>query len=236
MLWNVAAVCQMVFSQIPWGGSLALRREVFTEGDLLERWKHTLTEDVPTYQTVKAMGAQVRVNPSLLMVNREFCRMGSFFPWVKRQLLLAKLYHPKWWLIVGQAFFLFMLPFTVFTLTIYGFCTKDWTLFGWNLASSLLYVGGVLGADIIIDGSVRRYLRENGEIISRQTLWGIVKSSFSIVLTQIVYTAAICRVFGMKKTVWRGITYHITPPDTIQMEKFIPYAEINATSNAQESL
>lgn len=236
MLWNVAAICQMVFSRIPWGGSFALRREVFTKGGLLERWKHTLTEDVPTYPVVKAMGSQVAVNPSLLMVNREFCRLASFYPWVKRQLLLAKLYHPKWWLIVGQAFFLFMLPTTVFALTICGLCLQNWTLFGWNLASSLLYILGVWGADIIIDGSVRRYLRENGETIPHQTLGGILKTAFSIVLTQIVYTGAICGVFRMKKTAWRGITYHITPPDTIKMEEFIPYAKFTQESNAKESL
>ena len=236
MNWNVAAVCQMVLSRIPWGGSFALRREVFFEGGLLERWKHTLTDDVPTYPVVKAMGAKTMVTPSLLMVNREFCRLASFYPWVKRQLLLAKLYHPNWRLVVGQAFSIFMLPAVAFVLAILGLCLQDWTLFGWNLATFLLYVLGVLGADIIIDGSVRRYLRENGENIPRQTLGGIVKSAISIVLTQFVYMSAICGVFRMKKTVWRGITYHVTPPDTIKMEKFIPYSTDSKEENKQESL
>ena len=236
MLWNVAAICQMVLSRIPWGGSFALRREVFTKGGLLERWKHTLTDDVPTYSTVKAMGAQVVVNPSLLMVNREYCHLASFYHWVKRQLLLAKLYHPNWWLVVGQAFFLFALPATTITLAIYGLCLKDWTLFNLNIASFVIHMMGVLGADIIIDGSTRSYLRENGENIPRQTVEGLVKTSISIVLTQMVYTSAICGVFRMKKTVWRGITYHITPPDTIKMEKFIPYSTDSKEENTKESL
>lgn len=236
MLWNVAAVNQMAFSQIPWGGSFALRREVFFEGGLLERWKNTLTDDVPTYPVVRAMGAQVLVNPSLLMVNREFCHLASFYPWVKRQILLAKLYHPKWWVIVGQAFFLFMLPATSFVLAIYGLCLKNWTLFYWNIASFLLYVIGVFGAFVIMDGSVRRYLRKTGENIPRQTVGGLVKTSVSIILTQFVYAMAICGVFRMKKVTWRGIMYQIGPGERVQMEKFVPYAEIvKATKATQEN-
>lgn len=236
MDWNIAAVCQMFFSQVLWGGAFALRREVFFEGGLTERWKHTLTDDVTAYKIVKKMGNRVKVTPTLLMLNREVCKTSSFYSWVQRQMFFVKLYHPNWWFIVGQAFFISMLPCIAFMLAIYGLCQKDWALLVLNICTFLVYGLAVLGAFTIIDHSVRQYLRENGEAIPLQTVRGFIKTVCAILFTQIVYAAAICRVFRMKKTVWRGITYHITGPDTVQMEKFIPYSEIARKNNSTESL
>ena len=236
MLWNIAAVNQMVFCEMPWGGSLAIRREAIFRDGWLERWRQRFADDVPTYKEVCRLKSHVMVTPSLLMLNRETCSFASFYPWVKRQLLIAKLYHPQWKMVVGQAFFLFSLPTVSFALTIYGLCLKNWTLFYWNIASFLLYVIGVFGAFVIMDGSVRRYLRKTGENIPRQTVGGLVKTSVSIILTQFVYAMAICGVFRMKKVSWRGITYQIGPGDRVQMEKFVPYAEIvKATKATQEN-
>jgi len=236
MLWNVAAVNQMVFSQIPWGGSFALRREVFITGGLLERWKQTFTDDVSSYSIVRKMGARVMVTPSLLMVNREFCRTSSFYAWVKRQLLIAKLYHPNWGLIVGQAFFLSAPLVLAVILAIYGIYVRNWQIVGWNVGALVLYITGVFGAFVLMDGDVRRYLRQNDETISRQTVWGLCKTSVAIALTQVVYSVAICGIFRMKKVEWRGITYFITKPDRIQMKKFIPYSEIQKEGKGLESL
>ena len=38
-IWNVAAVVQMYFYQIPWGGSLAIKTEVFRQTQLLKKWE-----------------------------------------------------------------------------------------------------------------------------------------------------------------------------------------------------
>ncbi len=239
MLWNVAAVNQMVFSQIPWGGSLAIRRNVFFEGGLLERWKYTFTDDVSLLSVIYGMGKRVMVTPSLLMLNRETCRLSAFYPWVKRQLMMAKLYHPKWGVVVGQAFFLSAPLGIVFALGLYGLRLGNGTLTAWSFGGFALYILGVLGAFVIMDGSVRKYLRTQGESVSRQTVRGLLKTMISIALTQIVYTFAICGVFRLKNIAWRGVWYRIGRSGNVQLVEYIPYAEVEREKppvDSQESL
>lgn len=227
MLWNIAAVNQMVFSQIPWGGSLAIRREVFDKGQLLERWKKTFTDDVSLFSVIRKMGTRVMVTPSLLMLNRETCRLSAFYPWVKRQLMMAKLYHPKWGVVVAQAFLLSAPLIFAFILGLYGLWLGNGTLTAWSFGGFALYILGVLGAFVIMDGSVRKYLRIQGESVPRQTAYGLLKTMICIALTQVVYTFAICGVFRLKNIPWRGVWYRIGHSGDVQLVEYIPYSEVD---------
>jgi cellulose synthase/poly-beta-1,6-N-acetylglucosamine synthase-like glycosyltransferase len=44
-LWNAASIAQMQFFQIGWGGSYAIRRSVFNELEIGEKWNHVLFEE-----------------------------------------------------------------------------------------------------------------------------------------------------------------------------------------------
>ena len=44
--WNAAAISQMSFFQIPWGGTLAIRRETLAETDLLSKWSQSVNDDL----------------------------------------------------------------------------------------------------------------------------------------------------------------------------------------------
>lgn len=226
MLWNIAAVNQMAFSQIPWGGSLAIRRDVFEKGQLLETWKRTFTDDVPIFAVVRKMGARTIVTPSLLMVNREVCTLRAFYPWVKRQVLYARLYHPAWGLVLGQAFFLTAPLIAAFGLGVYALGASLPSVAAWSFGAIAAYVLGVLGALLIMDGDVRRYLRGQGEFIPAQTFGFAVKTMFAIALTQAVYSFAILGIYRMKKVLWRGVWYAIDARKNVQMIEYVPYVEL----------
>ncbi|MDO4630278.1 MAG: glycosyltransferase family 2 protein [Planctomycetia bacterium] len=224
MLWNIAAVNQMVFSQIPWGGSLAIRRDVFQKTDLLTCWSHSLSDDVPLFSVIRALNSHTLVTPSLLMVNHETCGLPAFYPWVKRQLLMAKLYHPMWICIVIQAFLLTLPILLALFLSIIGLYLRDFSLILWNFSAFCLYIFGVLGAFLIMDHNVRAYLRTQGKSIPHQTFRRLIKTLISIPLTQFVYTLAIFCIFRQKKLKWRGISYTFTAPYSVRLEKYLPYS------------
>ncbi len=44
-LWNAAAIVQMYWYEIAWGGTLAVKRKAIEKAGLLERWRHAFCED-----------------------------------------------------------------------------------------------------------------------------------------------------------------------------------------------
>ncbi|MEZ6106444.1 MAG: glycosyltransferase family 2 protein [Pirellulaceae bacterium] len=59
MVWNAAAIVQMWAYGIPWGGSMAIRRELLSKAGLLDRWQTTFCEDTPTASQLKQHGYRV---------------------------------------------------------------------------------------------------------------------------------------------------------------------------------
>ena len=53
LFWNAAAIVQMWFYGIAWGGTLAVKTKVFRESDLLERWGNAFCEDTMTFAALK---------------------------------------------------------------------------------------------------------------------------------------------------------------------------------------
>ena len=99
-LWNAAAVVQMYWYEIAWGGTLAVKRKVIDELGLLDRWRHAFCEDTMLCRQLGKHGLRVKFVPSLMMVNREDCGLGACLSWIRRQLLTARLYHPLWPLVL----------------------------------------------------------------------------------------------------------------------------------------
>ena len=103
-LWNAAAIVQMYWYEVPWGGTLAVKRKVIDDLDLLGRWRRAFCEDTMLYRQLGRRGLRVRFVPSLMMVNREDCGVGACRRWISRQLLTMRLYHPLWPLVLLHGF------------------------------------------------------------------------------------------------------------------------------------
>ena len=137
-VWNGAAIVQMFWYDIAWGGTLAVKWDTIRRANLLDRWSHALCEDTMLCRELKSISQRIAFVPACMMINLEDCTLESFMPWVKRQLLTARLYHPKWFAVVGHGV-------TSAGLLLWG-CKKSACCFGlcwplrcclWPVASNL---------------------------------------------------------------------------------------------------
>ena len=69
---------------------------------LKERWGKAFCEDTMLFEVLRKQGLKVAFVPSLMMVNREACDVPGYSSWVRRQLLTARLYHPRWLAVAGH--------------------------------------------------------------------------------------------------------------------------------------
>ena len=81
-----------------WGGSWAIRRDVFDAIGLRDAWKGTLSDDLVASRLMRQSRLQVRFEPACVVsspLNESFGQAMSF---IRRQYLVARLYTFDWWL------------------------------------------------------------------------------------------------------------------------------------------
>lgn len=236
-VWNAAAIVQMSWYRIAWGGTLAIKMSAIREAQLVDRWSNALCEDTMLTRELSRIGKHVVFRPNLLMVNREDCNLSSFIPWVRRQLLTASLYHRAWPLIVvhGLASATILLAgwgWVLILLTLQGYrhavvTAVAMTVFQLALVLLVLWIGRAVESRLDRSGRFEPWQRPSFP----RWIW-------IVTITQWVYSWALLRCLFSRSTHWRGIRYRVDGPWRIRMERYQPYTESAdvVPSGTQESL
>jgi hypothetical protein len=94
-LWNAAAMTQMAFFGIPWGGSLAIRLDVIARAGLLDVCANSFCEDTSCPRPLKRLGLKVHHVPAVL-INHEMTPLNSCLVFIRQQLICLRRHHPSW--------------------------------------------------------------------------------------------------------------------------------------------
>jgi len=80
-----------------WGGSMAIRRDVFFDAGIPEAWKTAISDDYALSDTVHRAGLRIAFAPGALAPSLDRITARRFFAWSRRQLLLTRVYSPALW-------------------------------------------------------------------------------------------------------------------------------------------
>ena len=221
--WNAAAIVQMYWYRIAWGGTLAVKTRVFRETDLLDKWSNAFCEDTMLYTQLKRAGFRLEFVPSLMMINREDCDLAGYFRWVRRQLLTARLYHPAWGAVVGHGVLTTLSPLLALVLAVVGLIAGQHEVAAWCFVGVVFYQLAVTVMLPPMEYSVRRIAAARGEPTRWLTLWNTLKCTFVIAGTQYVYCAALCSAIRLRVVDWRGVKYEIHAQGRVKLVEYKPY-------------
>ncbi|MEZ6137690.1 MAG: glycosyltransferase family 2 protein [Pirellulaceae bacterium] len=223
-LWNAAAIVQMYWYRIAWGGTLAIKTSVFRNSDLLDYWSHAFCEDTMLYTRLKALNLEVAFVPSLTMVNREDCDLRGYFQWVCRQLLTARLYHPAWLAVAAHGVLSILTPYCVLALAAIA---ASWG----NLAAARLAGVSFIAYQVIfllmlvpLELSVRRIVAARHQTTQWLGWSGVCQLVLAVPLTQFVYALALATASRMRFVAWRGVRYRIAKSGAIKLEEYKRFA------------
>jgi glycosyltransferase involved in cell wall biosynthesis len=222
-LWNAAAVVQMYWWRIPWGGTLAVKTSVLRQSDVLDRWARAFCEDTMLYDVLRRLGCRVAFVPSLIMINREDCCLAGFYRWVRRQLLTVRLYHPSWVFVVGHGLGTFTAQLACLIGLVASLSTGHGRAAGWLTAGLGVYwaIMGILLA--VIEGSIRRVPAGRGESTAWLRIGTVARVLPAMLLTQGINVAALLSALFLRTVEWRGIRYDVQGPANIRMMEYRPY-------------
>jgi glycosyltransferase involved in cell wall biosynthesis len=195
-----------------WGGSWAIRREVFDSLHLRNAWKGTLSDDLVASRLMRQSRLGVRFEPGCVVASPLDMSLGQAMSFIRRQYLVARLYTFDWWL---------------FSLIAATFSNVTWLgnlgVLTWSLLTGSpspwipISVSAVLYLVTVYRGSVRQDLVKtyfpHWEKASRRIrgfdVWAnpLVEFAHGIGVT----SAALGRYIN-----WRGIRYRVIPGGQVQ--------------------
>ena len=81
-----------------WGGSWAIRRDVFESIGLRDAWKGTLSDDLVASRLMRKAKLKVRFEPACVAASSLDQSLFHAMSFIRRQYLIARLYTFDWWL------------------------------------------------------------------------------------------------------------------------------------------
>lgn len=225
-VWNAAAVVQMYLYQIPWGGSLAIRRDVINKGGMLDKWSNAFCEDTLLAHAVKELGLVVARPVEVVVVNEESTSCYSAFRWIRRQLLTVRLHHSRWPLVMLHGLSV-GLPLVCLLVIVWDLFVGSSGQAATNLLAGLfLFELFNLGLLIGIHQTHKILLRRAGDKESSHTnelYW----YAMALPLTQAIHFAATISAVLARKVSWRQIEYRIgkSKIELIEYRPFVSGAE-----------
>lgn len=234
--WNAAAVVQMYWFRIAWGGTLAVKTRVIREAGLLERWSRALSEDTMLFTRLRRHGWKVAFVPSLMMVNRESCGLGDFLTWAGRQLLIARLYHPGWPAILVLGFGTTAALAGAVLLGAIAAARGDVGSLARIAAAVAAYQLGTIGLFALVEMAVRRIVSARGESVRWLSLSKMLRQFVSVAMTQALYPAALFSALFVRRVAWRRAVYQVDGPWKIRLLREKRYQHGDGNEDIGDSL
>ena len=187
-----------------WGGSMAIRRDVFEKLDIREKWRGTLSDDFTVTRALNAADLPIHFVPQALTASFEDCSFREMLEFTTRQMKITRVYAPKLWLVsfFGSGLFCLVMLWSV---AIAIFSRQN----DLSVAAALFTLAVVsvlsIGKSYLRLKAVRLVLQTYEPLLRRQrvpqmTLWAIAPFVFFINCVAALIS---------RRIKWRGIGYEM---------------------------
>ena len=197
-----------------WGGSWAIRHDMFQWLGIRQAWEKTLSDDLVASRVLRQAELRVEFEPAAMVASPVAMSFREMMGFVRRQFLVARFYAPRGWLVaLASATLANLAVLASLALAVGGLVT------GWPSAWIPAGVCGVLYLISISCGSMRQDLpRIYFPELDRSTL--VRARRFDTFAGPLVNLAGTLQLVGSafgRQVTWRGITYRVLRTGQIQM-------------------
>lgn len=204
-----------------WGGSMAIRVDVFRKLGIDRIWPKVLSDDLSLSRAVKKAGLRVAFVPACLVASYERATWRSLFEFSRRQFLITRVSTPRvWWLSLLSSVYSLLGTWGAAGLAIYAarIHHRDLPIF---IAVPVVFFTAQLIRVILRQRMARRLLSEEHRAMRAAYLADILAFwLWSLLLLFFIVASA----FG-RTICWRGIRYKIVSPTETIVEDKSPVAK-----------
>lgn len=219
-VWNASIASALgpnTKSNFCWGGSMAIRRDVFDKLDIRERWRGALSDDFAVTRAMKEANLPIYFVPQALTPSIENCTFRELLEFTTRQMKITRVYAPKLWLMSFFGSGLFNLVM-LWSLAIVIFSRRN-DIAVWAAIATLVLVTALgVGKAWLRHKAAMLVLRDYKLYIERQ-FW--VQNSLWLLAPALFFYNSIAAWLSRKMT-WRGISYELVSPTETRVVKSDP--------------
>jgi len=191
-----------------WGGSMAIRVDVFRRVGLDKIWPKVLSDDLSLTYAVKKARLKVAFVPACLAASYESTTWPKLFEFGRRQFLITRINAPRaWWLGLCSCLYSVLGLWGGAALAIYAAKTGEQNL-SLFAAVPILFFAGQLASAILRQRMIGKLLKKDLPKMKAASAADILFSwLWSLLLLFFIITSAVGRTI-----VWRGIRYKLLGP------------------------
>lgn len=206
-----------------WGGSWAMRREVFDSLGLPDAWRGSLNDDLMVASLVRKSGMKVVYEPHCLVTSAVDFDFHGMLEFSRRQYLQVRVFTPRWWwLALGVASTVNFMYFGSALLAIFWAVTGGPYL--WPLAYATIYYLSAMSGTAIRQRAIEPFLAVDPKTFRNGTRYEMLTGPVTALFHLVGIIASRCG----NRIVWRGIHYYIVGPNRTVIESH-PTAELATT-------
>jgi ceramide glucosyltransferase len=190
-----------------WGGSTAIKLDVFYRLGVSDRWQQTASDDYALTRAARDAGLRIRFVPRCLIVSRQDASLAWLMEFTTRQIIITRVYRPRmWW--VG------LISHALFSATFFGGLV--WTILSAISGANVILSTFALTA-IYLLGSTKGLLRLTAASQALPAarrdvtrLWWMFCMLWPLV--SLVFLYNFIRSATTRRITWRGIRYELRSP------------------------
>lgn len=209
-VWNASiasALGPKTSSNFCWGGSMAIRRDVFNQVNLRERWRGTVSDDLAVTRAMNDAGLPIVFVPQAVVASVEDCSLSELLEFTTRQIKITRVYGTRYWVMafVGSGVFNIVVASAMLIIVLSR--TNDLPVWISIITLALVAIFSV-GKSWLRLRAVRLVLDEHAKALARarwthNTLWVLAPALFFYNCTAALLS---------RRLKWRGIKYELKSP------------------------
>lgn len=206
-VWNASiasALGQNSKSNFCWGGSTAIRRDVFEKLGIRKRWRGMLSDDFTVTRAMNEAGRPIVFVPQALTASVENCGLGELLEFTTRQMKITRVYSPHLWIasFIGSGLFnlvwIWGIAIIIYRLNFGGLI--------WPTVAALFLVAAFsTGKSWLRLNAVKLVLENYRKELSRQ-FW--TQNTFWILSPALFFYNSMAALLS-RRIIWRGNTYEL---------------------------
>ncbi len=195
-----------------WGGSMAIRREIFEKIKVAEIWKNACTDDYTLTYLVKKAKLPIAFVPACFVASYEQMSWPELYSFARRQFILTRVYMPRLWWLAAAGLGHYLAGFWIGVAVTVSLAVKD---------SPQASLAAILPAALMVLSMAKAVTRQVmiARILPEDRKKLRVSALIDVFFQPLVsvFTLACVLSAGFTRTIlWRGIRYRLI--DSSHME------------------
>ena len=190
-----------------WGGSMAIRRDVFEKLAVREKWRGTLSDDFTITRIVHDAGLDIHFVPGALTPSVEDCTLHELLEFTTRQMKITRVYATHLWIMSFVGSVLFTTVMLTSVLVIIFSRANDLTVVI-ALLTLVLVSFFSIGKSLLRMKAVEMVLKPYRAQLRRQRLPQLTFWS----LAPVIFFYNAFSAWVSRRIAWRGTVYDMVSP------------------------